>query len=318
MEIRQYLDDLGIEYSEVGEKNVTDNHVEIKCPFCEEDPSKHLGINLDSGVFHCWICEEPGNLTKLIQKLEGISWRESKEKAAIISSNYNVDGSFRERADKVIKKMSKGFEKKSGKIMYEKISLPKGSKPTWDSKLQLVKRYMNERKLSIEMQKKYNLYYCISGYYRNRLIIPINNSIGDLIGFTARDMIGKENVKYLNNKGFQKMNHLYGLNVFSGGIIYLVEGCLDAIRMEEGGVALMGKEMSDMQELILFNLYRKKWFEELVVILDSDAYNMGLKIGKRLRIGIDKVKIIRLLGTGDPAELGRKQVDILVEKANFI
>ena len=81
MEIKQYLDELGIEYSEAGEKNVTEGHVIIKCPFCDEDPSKHMGINFSSGLFHCWVCDESGNLPKLIHELENVSWREAKEKA---------------------------------------------------------------------------------------------------------------------------------------------------------------------------------------------------------------------------------------------
>ena len=64
MRIENYLDDLGVDYISEG-KNVSSGWIEINCPFCGQDPSKHLGINLETGLFHSWCCNETGNLVKL-------------------------------------------------------------------------------------------------------------------------------------------------------------------------------------------------------------------------------------------------------------
>ena len=76
-----YFEDRDIAYSTEG-KNVTENWVNIECPFpfCDDSVlhSNHLGINLESKLFSCWICGEKGGMDRLIQELEGCSWSESQ------------------------------------------------------------------------------------------------------------------------------------------------------------------------------------------------------------------------------------------------
>jgi len=43
-------------------KNNSRGWVELNCPFCGNDPSFHLGVNLSSGIFHCWICGAKGGI----------------------------------------------------------------------------------------------------------------------------------------------------------------------------------------------------------------------------------------------------------------
>ena len=58
-DVYEYLDDRGLVYSEEGD-NVSEGWVNITCPFCGDDKN-HMGINLRSKYFHCWICNESSN-----------------------------------------------------------------------------------------------------------------------------------------------------------------------------------------------------------------------------------------------------------------
>ncbi|MFA5816844.1 MAG: DNA primase [Bacteroidales bacterium] len=80
-------------------------------------------------------------------------------------------------------------------------------------------------------------------YFRNRLIIPIQDKSGHVIGFTGRTL-GKDEKKYFNTKTtpiYHKGNQLFGINFAYEGIryhenAYLVEGNADVIRMHQIGV----------------------------------------------------------------------------------
>ena len=54
-DVISFLEEYNIDYTTSG-KNVTSGWVEINCPFCGDDPSYHMGVNLSSGLYHCWIC----------------------------------------------------------------------------------------------------------------------------------------------------------------------------------------------------------------------------------------------------------------------
>jgi DNA primase len=82
-------------------------------------------------------------------------------------------------------------------------------------------------------------------FFRNRIIFPIMNTSGRIVGFTGRDFSGKKNVpKYFNTRQtdvFTKGKILYGLNLASKsikekGFAYLVEGNADVIRLHQCGI----------------------------------------------------------------------------------
>jgi DNA primase catalytic core len=82
-------------------------------------------------------------------------------------------------------------------------------------------------------------------YFRARIMFPIHDRMGRVIGFTGRDFSGKEGTaKYLNScdsPAYNKGVTLYGIQraapaIREKGFVYLVEGNADVIRMHEIGV----------------------------------------------------------------------------------
>ena len=78
-DIIAYLESREVEYHTSG-KNVTSGWIEINCPFCfPEDPSWHLGINLDTKLYNCYICGNKGSPINLIMEIDQCSFPKAKK-----------------------------------------------------------------------------------------------------------------------------------------------------------------------------------------------------------------------------------------------
>lgn len=117
--------------------------------------------------------------------------------------------------------------------------------------------------------------------YRDRLIFPIHNEQGQVIGFggrKARTCQDKENPKFINSKEsvlYKKERVLYGLyqakeNIKKLGFAILVEGYNDVITMHFTGanntVGICGTAFTDQHAKIL-----KRYTSKVVIFLDGDS-----------------------------------------------
>ncbi len=114
--------------------------------------------------------------------------------------------------------------------------------------------------------------------FRNRLIIPICDARGKVIGFGARALDPDDNPKYLNSPQtalFDKGRNLFALDsarrtIREGETAVIVEGYMDALQAHQAGytnvVAQMGTALTPPQ-LDLLTRYARK----LVLALDPDA-----------------------------------------------
>src|SRR5258708_36161228 len=114
--------------------------------------------------------------------------------------------------------------------------------------------------------------------FRNRLVIPICDVRGQVIGFGARALKADDNPKYLNSPQtalFDKGATLFGLHLARRTIresetAVIVEGYMDAIQAHQGGfrnvVAQMGTALTEPQLKQL-----SKYARRLILALDPDA-----------------------------------------------
>lgn len=115
--------------------------------------------------------------------------------------------------------------------------------------------------------------------FRHRLMIPIADERGRVIGFGARALRPDDNPKYLNSPQtllFDKSHTLFALDHAANAIrqsetVVIVEGYLDAIQAHQAGytnvVAQMGTALTDGQ----LKLIAPKWAKKIIMALDSDA-----------------------------------------------
>lgn len=156
--------------------------------------------------------------------------------------------------------------------------------------------------------KKGHLY----DYFRNRVIFPIIDVTGNIIGFGGRVMDDSK-PKYLNTSdtpGFKKSKNLFALNYAKNHCseqLILCEGYMDVIALHAAGfenaVATLGTALTQEQARMM-----TKYTKKVVLLYDSDdagqrATDRAIKILSE--VGMD-VRILKLNGAKDPDEYIKK------------
>lgn len=111
--------------------------------------------------------------------------------------------------------------------------------------------------------------------FRSRLMLPVIDVRGDVVGFTSRILPGLEGAKYLNSPDtvcFKKSQLIYALNFAKATKrpnLILVEGNIDVITLHQAGfdnvVATMGTALTADHARIL-----SRYTKELVLCYDND------------------------------------------------
>lgn len=308
------------------------NYVAL-CPF-HNDHSPSLIISPEKQIFNCFTCRTGGNVFSFVMKYENVSFAEA---VSIVAKKVG----FNLKNDVFVKsenKYSKDYEiyEYAMKYYLNNINTTDGSK----AREYLLKRGINETiikefKLGYSGSSKDTFYKLATNKgwdietlnklglinkvnenvydtFINRVVIPIENLKGEVVGFTGRIFNGEDNTaKYLNTKEteiFKKSSLLFNYHNAKNYIrdrksVIVVEGNMDAIKMSAKGfknvVALMGVALSNEQIDIL-----KRLKVPVMLMLDND--NAGeeatIKNGESLiNSGVD-TKVVRLSGAKDPDE----------------
>ena len=306
------------------------NYVAL-CPF-HNDHSPSLIISPEKQIFNCFTCRTGGNVFSFVMKYENVSFAEA---VSIVAKKVG----FNLKNDVFVKsenKYSKDYEiyEYAMKFYLNNINTADGSK----AREYLLKRGINETiikefKLGYSGSSKDTFYKLATNKgwdietlnklglinkvnenvydtFINRVVIPIENLKGEVVGFTGRIFNGEDNTaKYLNTKEteiFKKSSLLFNYHNAKNYIrdrksVIVVEGNMDAIKMSAKGfknvVALMGVALSNEQIDIL-----KRLKVPVILMLDND--NAGeeatIKNGESLiNSGVD-TKVVRLSGAKDP------------------
>jgi len=284
-DIISYLESRGVEYSTSG-KNVSEGWVNIRCLWCGDD-SNHLGINLSSKFFNCWICGEKGPPQKLVRKIEDTG----ESKAREIIEEFQT-----------LEKYTKAIRHKP--LSYQ--SLPKESTTDFPD---IHIEYLKSRNFDPQdLINRYDIRACYNlGRYKFRIIIPVimNHKI---VGFTSRDVTDKSEYRYKNcrpEEGVLPQSEW----IYNGDSLVhtalIVEGPTDVWRMGDGAICMFGLKCSDSQVKFLHDhgVYR-------VFILYDDEPEAQIradKIGGNLASVIPDVNILTGLGVKDPAKLSPEE-----------
>uniref|UniRef100_UPI003FEDFD6D DNA primase n=1 Tax=Candidatus Onthocola sp. TaxID=3085646 RepID=UPI003FEDFD6D len=308
------------------------NYVAL-CPF-HNDHSPSLIISPEKQIFNCFTCRTGGNVFSFVMKYENVSFAEA---VSIVAKKVG----FNLKNDVFVKsenKYSKDYEiyEYAMKYYLNNINTTDGSK----ARDYLLKRGINETiikefKLGYSGSSKDTFYKLATNKgwdietlnklglinkvnenvydtFINRVVIPIENLKGEVVGFTGRIFNGEDNTaKYLNTKEteiFKKSSLLFNYHNAKNYIrdrksVIVVEGNMDAIKMSAKGfknvVALMGVALSNEQIDIL-----KRLKVPVILMLDNDnaGEDATIKNGESLiNSGVD-TKVVRLSGAKDPDE----------------
>lgn len=156
--------------------------------------------------------------------------------------------------------------------------------------------------------------------FRDRMMVPLMNSTGQVIGFTGRVLNNQNNPKYLNTPqtdAYDKSGHVFGLSqakeaIRSCGYVVIVEGNLDVVSSHKVDVrqvvATAGTAMTEyhIKEL-------KRFTSDIRLAYDAD--DAGLKAAERAieiasNQGVDLTIVSMVENAKDPDELIQKDVKL--------
>ena len=268
----------------------------FKCPKCGHDKNK-LSINLNKGVFKCWICDYSGlKLKSLVKKYSSYDdynkWLELTNAVDLTT----FDSLFQEQE----------LEER------QPVYLPKEFKTLctrYNYNLRKPKRYLSSRGIDEKDILKWRIGYCDSGEYEGRVIIPSFDENGELNYFIARSYDGKY-PKY-KNPPVSKDFVFNELMIDWDQPVTIVEGVFDAV-VANNSIPLLGSTISE-RSTIFSKLVRN--CKTVYLALDHDAAAKELKIMRKLmEYGIMVYKI-DTSGYEDVAVMPKAEFEKMKEQA---
>ncbi|MDD4607952.1 MAG: DNA primase [Bacilli bacterium] len=318
------------------------------CPF-HDDKNPSMSVSKDKQIYTCFSCGATGNVFKFMMDYENISFPESLKKCADIAGipiniNINTQGDN-------LKKFSELYEiyDIGSKFYQNNINTVNGRKAKSYLKNrnindEMIKHFgiglaLEDRKILTDLliKKKYDNKhllqsglvikneYGLSDIFANRIMFPIEDINGRVVGFSGRIYHGEDMAKYINTKEtdiFKKGELLYNFSRAKdecrlSGQVIVMEGQMDVIRAYSIGVknvvATLGTAVTKNQALLI-----KKLAKEVIICFDGDeagAKGTMACANELIDVGVIP-KIIRLEDNMDPDDYIKKFGDKFTHKIN--
>lgn len=287
------------------------------CPFHDEKTPSFRATD-SKGIYKCFGCGKSGDVIDFVMNFEKIDFVAAIEK---IASLAGVELEHEETIDR------EQYEKQKAETDILKFVLrwtaDKYFDQLWNARPgDPVVKYLSDRGITREIISSWHLGWAGEGWndlsgelinagyfapaeklgiirrkksgdgtynaYRSRIIIPIENAIGEMVGIGGRwfNVSDDDFIKYINppdNAIYQKSQILFGLSraakpIHEKKFAFIVEGFFDVITMHENGfrntVGTCGTALTDGQTLQI-----KKHTNRVVVLRDGD--DAGIKAAKR-------------------------------------
>ena len=323
------------------------------CPFHGEKTAS-FSVNPDKGIYYCFGCHKGGGVINFQMEIEGLSYPDAvRALAKRVGMQVPEDEQYqsRYRAQERLWALSK----EAARFFYSKLYSPEGAAAleyargrgmpkstlttfgvgyapnTWDSLVKAMKakgyteQELIDSGLVTKSQKNGNIY----DRFRDRLMFPIIDVRGNIIGFGGRIMNNDDPnaAKYLNSPEtliFNKRKNLFALNLAKKsklGYLILVEGYMDAVALHQYGfdcaVASLGTSLTEEHAALL-----TRYTDQVVLIYDGDE--AGQRATRRAIPILEKaglqVKVLKMRDAKDPDEFlkkfGADKFKLLLEDAS--
>ena len=304
------------------------------CPFHGEKTAS-FSVAPDKGIYYCFGCHKGGGAINFMMELEGLTYPDAVRALAQrvgmeVPEDEQYQSKYRrqERLWALMKEAARYFNTQlyapagaQGLAYAQKRGMPKstltrfgiGFAPdSWNglTSAMLAKGYTEQELMDAGLVSAKNGR--IYDRFRNRLMFPIIDVRGNVIGFGGRVM-DDSTPKYLNSPEtdiFNKRKNLFGLNFAKKsklGYLILVEGYMDAIALHQYGfdcaVASLGTSLTEEHATLL-----SRYTEQVFLIYDGDE--AGQNATRRAiplleKAGI-RIRVLRMRDAKDPDEFLKK------------
>lgn len=301
----QFIDDL-VSRSDIADVvssyvslNKKGNNLWGLCPFHnEKTPS--FSVSPDKQIYHCFGCGKGGGVISFIMEIENLPFVDAvkllAKRAGLEVPESSENEAYRKKRTRLLE-----LSRDAARFYHDYLTSPGG---------QRVRDYIAQRQISPRTATRFGLgaapdqwdaltkAMTAKGYtkmdlidaglavagknggiydkFRSRLMLPVIDVRGEVVGFTSRLLPGEEGAKYLNTPEtvlFKKGRLIYALNFAKNTKrpnLVLVEGNIDVITLHQAGfdnvVATMGTALTEEHARIL-----ARYTKELVLCYDNDA-----------------------------------------------
>ena len=304
------------------------------CPFHGEKTAS-FSVAPDKGIYYCFGCHKGGGSINFMMEVEGLSYPDAvralaKRVGMEVPEDEQYQSRYRqqERLWALMKEAARFFHTQlysaagvEGLAYAQKRGMPKstltkfgiGFAPnSWNDLIDAMKAkgYTEQELMDAGLVSERNGR--IYNRFRNRLMFPIIDVRGNIIGFGGRVM-DDSTPKYLNSPEtliFNKRKNLFGLNLAKKsklGYLILVEGYMDAIALHQYGfdcaVASLGTSLTEEHAALI-----SRYTEQVYLIYDGDEAGQNATrraIPMLEKAGI-RVKVLRMRDAKDPDEFLKK------------
>ena len=330
------------------------------CPFHDErTPS--FSVNAEHKLYHCFGCGASGDAIRFVQESEGLDFPQAVD---LLAERYNVELRH-EREDPAAERRR---ERKERLYALVERAAAYYARYLWESgEARLARQYLAGRGLGEEVLRRFRVGYAPSawdrvtvaaqrdgftreeiaaaglgqsgrggrGFYdsfRARIMFPLADARGRVVGFGARAVRPEQRPKYVNTREgelYHKSRQLFGIDLARAeaarkGRIVVVEGYTDVLALHQAGltetVAIMGTAVTTEQ---LAELSRAAG--SLFLALDADRSGQEAMLrasraasdrGVELRVvdmpeGADPAELVAERGAGAFAELLRSSSSVI-------
>lgn len=308
------------------------------CPFHnEKTPS--FTVYPENGSFYCFGCGVGGDVFSFVRQIENLDYIDAvkllAERSGITLPQDGYDDSMQKLKTTIYE-----INRETAKFYHTYLMSPEGK---W------ALDYLTGRGLSIATIKHFGLGAAPDGWdnlikhlkglgysipdmlqanvigksqrgtyydrFRKRVMFPIINIRGKVIGFSGRAMPGEDKMggKYVNTSDtpvYKKSENLFGMNFAKNNCderVILVEGNMDVISLHQAGfenaVAALGTAFTDEQAKLL-----SRYTKEIVLIMDSDeaGQKAARRAGNVLQSTGINIRVVLLPDGKDPDEFIKK------------
>lgn len=313
------------------------NRLRARCPFHEEtQPSFY--VDPAAGFYKCFGCGAGGDVFSFLMQIEGLSFPEAAERLAeMVGLSWRPSPAAKKTSEQ--RDVARRANQYAAEFFVSSLRGRAGA---------AARQYLAERGISDQSLQQFGIGYApdswdallralagkgvdgqvahrcglvkprdTGGHYdtfRNRIIFPIRDVSGQVIGFGGRTLDPDEQAKYINSPEtalFKKSRTVYGLDVARQAIsqtdqVIVVEGYTDVISLHQAGignaVACLGTATTTDHLRLL-----SRYCNEIVFVYDADAAGMAAAL-RHIEI-FEKAPVdvkVAILPTGlDPDEAVR-------------
>ena len=307
------------------------------CPFHDErTPS--FSVNAEEKLFYCFGCQAKGDAIGFVEQAEGLDFVDAVE---MLADRYGVQ---LEREDDDPRAEQERHHKKRLRALLERAASFYSAYLFDSTEARAAREYLASRGLSEEILREFRVGYAPSAWdrmlvgaqkggfrenelrdaglaqrnregrlydrFRGRIMFPLADRRGQVLGFGARAMREGQGPKYLNtsdNEIFHKGQQLFGLHLAHGpaarsGRIVVVEGYTDVLALHQAGirdsVAIMGTALTSAQMKRLAGTA-----SDVILALDADRSGQEAMLRVAEAGGGVLLRVVEMPAGRDPADL---------------